>query len=77
MTLEQLSMHMLTLPPEMRAALANRLLESLDPAEETTSDNDIVWAREAERRYQEILSGKATLRSAETVMREARERLQG
>ena len=56
MTVEQLTEEMLALPSEARALLADRLVVSLDPAED---DNvRLLWASEVRRRREEIRSGK-------------------
>lgn len=46
----------LELPSEARALLADRLVESLDPAED--SHIHTLWADEANQRLQELRSGK-------------------
>jgi putative addiction module component (TIGR02574 family) len=46
----------LQLPPKERARLAQRLLASLDPASDR--DAERVWLQEAERRLDELESGK-------------------
>ena len=53
---EDIAAKALALPSEARARLADRLVESLDSAE----DGEIrkVWAREAIRRRDEVRSGK-------------------
>jgi putative addiction module component (TIGR02574 family) len=56
MTVEQITAEALNLPTEARAALAERLAESLDAAELTRIDR--AWAIEARRRLDEILQGK-------------------
>lgn len=55
MTVEQLESEVLKLPAEVRARLAEKLLVSLETEDERT--NDLLWAREAERRLREIQSG--------------------
>lgn len=54
-TIEQLTEAVLSLPSDARALLADRLVESLDPAQ----DRDIqsLWIAEAERRRDEVRSG--------------------
>ena len=56
MTVEQLVENALALPPEARALLADRLVESLDPAEE--SRIHALWAVEAQRRLEDVRSGR-------------------
>ncbi|MEO7299999.1 MAG: addiction module protein [Verrucomicrobiota bacterium] len=56
MTVEQIAEEALGLPSEARALLADRLVESLDPAE----DGHIrkLWAAEALRRRDDVRSGR-------------------
>lgn len=63
----------LKLPSDMRAALAERLLESLEDLSE--AEHDAIWAAEAARRDAELDSDPTLGRDAATVLREARERL--
>lgn len=55
MTVEQIAEEALGLPSEARALLADRLVESLDPAEDGQSRK--LWAAEALRRRDEVRSG--------------------
>jgi putative addiction module component (TIGR02574 family) len=55
-SLEQLEQDALALSPEEREMLAERLLRSTDGAELTEIDS--AWAREADRRYEDYLTGK-------------------
>lgn len=73
MTIEQVEDEALKLKPEARAELAEKLLKSL----EDLSDEDIqrLWAEEAVRRDAELDSGKASMRDAEEVFRDARARI--
>jgi hypothetical protein len=71
--LEQLKEDLLALPVQSRASLAHALIESLD--EGYDEDAEILWLEEIKRRDQEIRSGRAVLRPADQVLREARERL--
>ncbi len=59
----------LKLPTSARAALAHKLLESLD----APSDNEVeeLWLNEAELRAAEIDSGSVQLVSSEAVSRKA------
>jgi len=60
----------LSLPLPERAALAERLLESLDtPGDE---ENERQWVEAAERRYAAYKAGHLTARSAADVLRDAR-----
>lgn len=70
---EKLKDDLLTLPVESRASLAQALIESLD--EEFDENADVLWREEIRRRDADIRSGRAILKPAEQVLREARERL--
>jgi putative addiction module component (TIGR02574 family) len=48
----------LKLPSEARAAIAGRLMESLD--EQVDKDAEAAWAKEIARRLEEVDSGKVT-----------------
>jgi hypothetical protein len=54
-TVEELTEAVLSLPSEARALLADRLVESLDPAQD--SEIQALWVAEATRRRDEIRSG--------------------
>ena len=73
-SLETISLKVMALPAPSRAALAKTLLDSLDPAVGHIEENEVAWAQEAERRFQEIKSGNAKTKPASDVMREARAR---
>ena len=62
----------LSLPPGVRAMLADHLLESVNW--EKQEEVDAAWAEEAERRMQEIREGKVQAIDGEQVMRELRAR---
>lgn len=53
---EQITESALALPSEARAMLADRLVESLDPAEDGHIHR--LWATEAQRRLQEVRAGE-------------------
>ena len=55
-SVEQITESALALPSEARALLADRLVESLDPAEDGHIHR--LWAAEAQRRLQDVRSGK-------------------
>ncbi len=55
MKVEQIAEEALALPSEARALLADRLVESLDPAEDVHMRQ--LWAAEARRRRDEVRSG--------------------
>ena len=63
----------LQLPPKERARLAQRLLASLDPASDR--DAEQAWLQEAERRLDELESGKVAGIPAEQVFKRARSTL--
>ena len=56
MTVEQIVDEALGLPSEARALLAERLVESLDPAEDGYVRQ--LWAAEATRRRDEVRAGR-------------------
>ena len=66
MRVEDLTDIALELPSEARALLADRLVESLDPAEDGTIHN--LWADEANRRLQDLRSGKVVGVSGEEAL---------
>ena len=57
-----------------RAALASRLVESLDSLDE--ADVERLWVEEAERRHEAYTQGRLSSRPAADVLRDARARLQ-
>ena len=56
MNVEQITEGALSLPNEARALLADRLVISLDPADEGLIHR--VWVVEAQKRLQEVRSGR-------------------
>ncbi len=70
MTAEQIVAEALRLPIEERATVIDRLSESLDSA--PLNEMDKVWATEAKRRADELLSGKVQGIPGERVFAEAR-----
>ncbi|MGD0092919.1 MAG: addiction module protein [Planctomycetota bacterium] len=67
---------LLALPAAKRAKLAETLLRSLDRGEKAErGEVDKAWAEEAERRLQEVRSGKVRCLSGEKVLREVRNRV--
>jgi Putative addiction module component len=56
MTVEQIAAEALSLPSEARALRADRMVESLDPAEDGVVHQ--LWAIEAKRRLDEVRSGR-------------------
>ena len=66
MTVEQIAEEALSLPSEARALLADRLVESLDPAEDGYIHK--LWAAEALRRRDDVRSGRVkTIPSEEAL----------
>jgi putative addiction module component (TIGR02574 family) len=63
----------MSLPPEVRAQIAEQLLDSLDP---DRAQIDAAWAIEIESRIQEIEEGRVELIPHEQVIEQARRRLQ-
>ena len=61
-----------SLPFDLKIQLIDRLLHSLNPVEK---EIDQLWANEAEKRVEEIRTGKVQLIDGEEVFKEARERL--
>ena len=66
MSIEQLETEILKLNLPTRAALAEKLLRRLDNL--TDAENEELWAAEAERRNQELQSGKVAPVDVEEVM---------
>ena len=56
MTVEQIEKEALALPSEVRARLADRLVESLEAAEVNRIDE--LWTAEAKRRRDEVRQGR-------------------
>lgn len=70
MTVEQIATEALSLPTEDRAALAERLVESLDAAELNRIDH--LWAEESRRRLDEILQGTVETIPGDVALARAR-----
>lgn len=68
--LDDLAAEALELSKESRAALAKRLLDSLD--EPTANEVGEGWVREAERRYNELKAGTARTLPSEEVFAKLR-----
>lgn len=62
----------LALPPENRAILAEKLLESLDDKEQAAID--AAWAEEAENRLQAYREGRTKATPVDEVLRALREK---
>ncbi|MBM3335561.1 addiction module protein [Candidatus Sumerlaeota bacterium] len=71
--LDELTKEAMSLPPGNRAKLAELLIQSLDQ----TDDPEIrsAWVSEIRRRDEQIRSGQKVTKSAEQVLKEAREQL--
>ena len=68
MDIAELESKVMKLDLSSRAALAEKLLESLDDLSE--SERGELWAAEAERRLEELDNGKVRAIDGETVLRE-------
>jgi hypothetical protein len=73
MTNEQVENEALKLKPEARAELAEKLLRSLDDL--TEDELGQLWAEEAVRRDEDLDSGRASMRDADDVFKDARARI--
>lgn len=69
----RLESELLNLSPKARARLAERLISSLD--DHADPDSGRLWLEEAERRLDELLTGKVASISAAEVFRKARSSL--
>ena len=69
-TLEQIAEGALALPSEARALLADRLVESLDPAEDGYIRQ--LWVKEAQRRIAQVRSGTEATIPGEVVFSQVR-----
>lgn len=63
--LEEIASDALKMSVESRAALAKRLLDSLD--ELSPEENERLWVEEAARRYQQLKAGTARSTASEEV----------
>ena len=75
MTTEEILAAVLQLPAEVRSELADRLLASLEEAEEQLSseEREKLWTEEAERRSREMDEGKVKGIPLDEVLADARE----
>jgi putative addiction module component (TIGR02574 family) len=71
MSIEELELAAMQLPPEERERLGEKLLASVDTPLEYEDD----WAEEADRRIEELLNGKVKPIPGDEVLRAALERL--
>ena len=69
-TVEQLASQAMTLPGEMRARLAELLVESLDADDFGAIEK--AWIREAKRRRDEVRTGKVEPISGDEALRDVR-----
>ena len=69
---EKLVKETLSLPIDMRTVLVDRLIESLNVP--TQKEVDRLWAEEAERRIEEISSGKVSTIPGDQVFGDIRKR---
>lgn len=74
MSVKEFLAEAISLPVEERAALIDTLLRSLNPPEEGL---DREWIAEAERRLDEVRSGKVATMPADAVFAEIRKRSAG
>ena len=70
MTVEQIVVEALGLPSEARALLADRLVESLDPAEDGYLRQ--LWMAEAVRRREDVRSGRVQTIPGEEALAQVR-----
>jgi len=69
---DELIKEAVSLPVEIRARLIDKLLKSLNPAQEQI---DKMWATEAEKRVGEIKNGEVDTISGEEVFKKIKNRL--
>lgn len=62
----------LSLPSNLRASLADKLLESLNSPSQKKLD--FLWAKEAEKRLKDVRAGKISTIPANTVFEEVRKK---
>ena len=75
LSIDQLAEQALALPTSARALLVDRLVESLDPAEDIPFRQ--LWATEALRRRDEVRSGRVQTIPGADAIRLAREAASG
>lgn len=74
MTVEQIAEEALSLPSEARALLADRLVESLDPAEDGYIHQ--LWAAEACRRRDDVRSGRVQTVPGDVALKQVRQSIE-
>lgn len=75
MTVEQIAEEALALPSEARALLADRLVESLDPAEDGLIRQ--LWMCEARHRIDEVRSGEVKTIPVDEAFAQVRQAIVG
>jgi putative addiction module component (TIGR02574 family) len=75
MRVEEIADEALGLPSEARALLADRLVESLDPAEDGYIHD--LWVKEAHRRLTELRSGAVSAISGEEALARLKKKYHG
>ncbi len=70
--LEKIEVELLRLTPPARAALAKKLLDSLEDLSE--EENERLWADEAEARYADFKTGRTKAIPGDQVLARARSR---
>ncbi len=70
MTVDELAEEALSLPSEERATLADRLVESLDPADDANLHR--VWGVEAMRRLADVREGRVQSVDGEDALKRVR-----
>jgi putative addiction module component (TIGR02574 family) len=68
---DELISEAISLPTDIRALIVNKLLESLNP---TKKEIDELWAAEAERRVEDIRTGKVKTIPGEEVFKDIRDK---
>ena len=68
---DELISEAISLPVDIRALIVNKLLESLNP---TKKEIDELWAAEAERRVEDIRTGKVKTIPGEEVFKDIRDK---
>lgn len=75
LTVEQIAEEALSLPSEARALLADRLVESLDPAEDGYVHQ--LWVAEARRRRDDARNGQVTTIPGDVALEQVRQAFAG
>lgn len=74
--LVEIEKQILLLNPDERAILIADLIRNLDRDQDEETDFEDLWVEEANRRYQELKSGKVKGKTAQQVFEDAKARLQ-